>query len=127
MPDALDLSKVWHEHNAVTNDHASISVSSPAIAPAPLNSAAKESPVTPGSPVWGQILESVSLGMAVLEAREGHTLWTNTALRRLLLAGVGMSDVLQWQPYEYLPNLDLEVWNTVLQRVVGNAAGEAGA
>ena len=126
MPDALDISNVWHGRNAVTNDHASLPVSSSEISPAPLTPAIKESPVTPGSPVWGQILESVSLGMAVLEAREGHTLWTNTALRRLLLSGVGMSDVLQWQPYEYLPNLDLEVWNTVLQRVAGNAGGEAG-
>lgn len=127
MPDALDLPKVWHGNDAVTNDRASIAVSSSEISPAPLNPAAKESPVIPGSPIWGQILESVSLGMAVLEAREGHTLWTNTALRRLLLSGVGMSDVLQWQPYEYLPNLDLEVWNTVLQRVAGNAGGEAGS
>lgn len=127
MPDALDLSNVWHGHDAVSNDHASISASSSGISSVPFSSAAKESPVTPGSPVWGQILESVSLGMAVLEAREGHTLWTNTALRRLLLAGVGMSDVIQWQPYEYLPNLELEVWQTILQRVAGNAGGEAGS
>ena len=83
--------------------------------------------MTPGSLLWEQILESVSLGIAVLDTREGHTLWTNTALRKLLLAGVGMSDILQWHPHEYLPNLELETWNTILQRVVGHQGGEAGS
>ncbi len=143
MPDALDSSNSRREPHIASNGYAFAAASangfSAALPDSNFNSnfnmnvnkssspAQGTSPVTPGSPLWEQILDSVSLGVAVLEGREGHTLWTNTALRRLLLAGVGLGDVLQWQPHEYLPNLELDTWHTILQRVVGNVGGEAGS
>lgn len=73
------------------------------------------SPDTPAlSFQWEQALESVPLGVAVLEGTSGKTLWTNRAMRKLLTAGAGLDDVLDWQPHEYLPNMQPRLWNEVL-------------
>lgn len=73
---------------------------------------------------WEPILEGLPLGIAVLEGDSGQTLWTNKALRRLLTAGVGMNDVVSWQPYEYLPNLEPTTWEHVRQNVISSHGKE---
>ena len=70
------------------------------------------------SPVWRQVLENVPMGLALLDAETGETLWINPALRVLLKDGIGVGDVVQWQPYEYLPDMEPASWEGIWQRAV---------
>ena len=84
----------------------------PAFAPLPASYETLTSAVSPPvSLQWEQALECMPLGVAVLEGGSGKTLWTNAALRRLLIFGAGLEDVLDWQPHEYLPNLEPAIWD----------------
>jgi PAS domain S-box-containing protein len=65
--------------------------------------------------LWRQILESLPLGVGILEAQTGRTLWINTALRKLLEEGVGASEVLTLLPCEYLPGMEKSNWEETIR------------
>ncbi len=94
---------------------------------APMSVSNSPLPVAPDMPAlsfqWEQALESVPLGVAVLEGTSGKTQWTNRAMRKLLTAGAGLDDVLDWQPHEYLPNMQPRLWSDVLAHALQPNAG----
>jgi PAS domain S-box-containing protein len=145
MPDALDqqldiLLNPSVNSSLITpdngQDHANHAMPHTSATLLSSNSSAPETPSPPYSEqpnnLWERVLESVPLGVAVIDGDSGETTWTNTAMRCLLLAGVGMSDVLEWHPYDYLPGLEPTVWEAVRQRAlhpndsIAQAGGESG-
>jgi signal transduction histidine kinase/CheY-like chemotaxis protein len=66
-------------------------------------------------PLWQQMLDSLSTGIAVLDAGSGETLWVNAALSRLLYAAAGVASPLGLQPFEYLPTIERSEWNLGLR------------
>lgn len=68
--------------------------------------------------LWKHALDSLPLGVGVLDAQTGCTVWVNRALQALLESGLGISDVLGSLPMEYLPGLSKSLWEETVQAVL---------
>src|SRR5579884_244908 len=78
----------------------------------------QSAPLTDSDTLWKQTLDSLPLGVGILDAQSGQTLWVNAALRTLLRAGMGKEDVNGTSPSEYLPGVTQAAWDQSLKSLL---------
>jgi PAS domain S-box-containing protein len=89
-------------------------------------SSSQSSANTALDPFWRQMLEALPTGIAVVDAASSQTLWCNSAFAALIEQGVGVSDVIDLMPSEYLPGVEAAEWQAMLAAVLAPdyAAGQ---
>src|SRR5258706_16266893 len=77
----------------------------------------------PTDPLWQSVLDRLPTGVAVLDAYGANTLWTNSAMETLLREGTGTTQAVGRAPFEYLPGLEADEWEEILEIALHSNGG----